>query len=311
MPMSSEDAVVQQLVRLGESYDSVRAMVLTSSRADPDAPRDILSDYDVILYTVDLAPFLERDDWFESLGPVLVTIRPGFQEMGRWLATRLVLYEDGTKIDFGLRRMDDLQGLCSTGSPPDDHGYTVLLDKDGLTASLGRPTHKAYIPNVPMESEYASVVNDFWWDSTYVSRYLWREDLMAVKIMLDHVLKQDELRTMLEWSVEIERGWVWKPGAYGRGLTKVLDPDTSRELVATYVGGDTEELWESLFRTAALFRRVAIRVADSLGYGYPHGLDDRVMIYHRTLRTLDQRAAAEGDLARLLRDGYSEYRAGT
>jgi len=309
--MDREDTVIQQLIQLGKMHDSVRAVILTSSRANPSAPRDVFSDYDVVLYTVDPAPLVAGREWFEALGPVLISIQPGFEESGHWVPTRLVLYENGTKIDFCIRHVDDLRRLADAGHPPDDHGFIVLLDKDGVAGSLGRPTHTEYLPAVPTEAEYAAVVEEFWWDSTYVSKHLWREDLMAVKLMLDHVLKQNQLRRVLEWSIEIDRGWAWKPGADGRGLTRALDPDTSRELVETYAGGDIEDLWDSLFRTAALFRKVAVSVGGRLGYSYLHGLDDRVTIYHETVRSLDRRVTSSEDLARLLRGAYSRHTGGT
>lgn len=304
----NDDTVTRRLTRLAEECDLVRAMVLTGSRANPASPRDVLSDYDVILYTLDVAPFVESETWFRELGAVLVSIQPGFEELGRWVCTRLVLYEDGTKIDFTVRSMDDLRTLCSTGTPPDDHGYVVLLDKDGLTAALGAPTQREYVPAVPTASDYAELVNSFWWESTYVSKSLWRDDLMAAKLMLDHHLKQSLLRPMLEWSIEIDRGWQWKPGAYGRGLAGELDADTGRELAATYAGGDIGDLWESLFRTTALFRTVAIRVAERLGYGYLYELDRKVTIYHQAVRSLDRQTASAADLAGLLREGYGGRR---
>jgi len=304
--MDPDDPVIRRLIGLGERYDQIRAVILTSGRANPSAPCDVFSDYDSELYVSDFAPFTESDEWFEALGPVLVVCRLESEEEGDHWHTRLVLYEDGTKIDFQIGHLDTLKKICSMASLPDDYdiGYRVLLDKDGVTASLKSPTYKAYIPAVPTETEYASVVNGFWWNSTYVSKYLWRNDLMAVKFMLDHGLKQDELRRMLEWSIEIDRGWTWKPGHYGCGLPKALDPDIAKELVETYAGGDIEELWESLFRTTALFRKAAIRVAESLGYEYLHDLDKRVTIYHQTVRALDRQTTRREDLAKLLEEAY-------
>jgi len=129
--MDREDTVIQQLIQLGKMHDSVRAVILTSSRANPSAPRDVFSDYDVVLYTVDPAPLVAGREWFEALGPVLISIQPGFEESGHWVPTRLVLYENGTKIDFCIRHVDDLRRLADAGHPPDDHGFIVLLDKDG------------------------------------------------------------------------------------------------------------------------------------------------------------------------------------
>ena len=59
--MNDDDTVIQRLTRLGEARNPIRAMVLTSSRANPDSPRDVLSDHDVILYAMDVTPFIESE----------------------------------------------------------------------------------------------------------------------------------------------------------------------------------------------------------------------------------------------------------
>ncbi len=110
---------------------------------------------------------------------------------------------------------------------------------------------------------------------------------------------------MLEWSVEIERDWAWKPGAYGKGIEKVLDAETRDELAGTYAGMDAAEIWKALFRTSGLFRRMAIKVAASLGYEYPHDLDRRVIIYLQAVEKLDRGTTCAGELARLLGEAYS------
>jgi aminoglycoside 6-adenylyltransferase len=179
----------------------------------------------------------------------------------------------------------------------------VLVDKDGDAASLKSPTYRAHIPARPTEPDYATVVSNFWWNSTYVAKHLWRDDLLPAKHMLGG-LTEDLLRVMLEWSVEIETNWSWRPGLLGKGLKKVLAPEAYEELVGIDAAGDIDELWESLFRTAALFRKTAIKVGESLGYEYLHDLDRRVMIYHQTVRELDRCATDREDLARMLRDRY-------
>jgi len=118
--------------------------------------------------------------------------------------------------------------------------------------------------------------------------------------MLDG-LKQDLLLKMLEWWIEIGREWSWRPGLLGKGLKRILDPETYDELVATCVGGGIGALWEALFRTTALFRKTAIRVGKGLGYAYLHDLDQRVSVYLETVRQLDHTGTAE-DLAHVLKE---------
>jgi aminoglycoside 6-adenylyltransferase len=84
---------------------------------------------------------------------------------------------------------------------------------------------------------------------------------------------------MLEWYVQTERSWSWKPGDYGKGLRQVLPPELWAELESTYVGAKSEDNSRALFATIDLFRAVAFRVAERLNYEYPQALHDRVVLY--------------------------------
>jgi aminoglycoside 6-adenylyltransferase len=53
----------------------------------------------------------------------------------------------------------------------------------------------------------------------------------------------------------------------------------------SYAGADMKENWESLFRTMALFRQVAIEVGEGLGYIYPLDLDQRVTDFVKNMQT--------------------------
>ncbi len=57
------------------------------------------------------------------------------------------------------------------------------------------------------------------------------------------------------------------------------------------VGTYLEENWEAMFRSIALFREVAVEVADCLGFAYPHDLDRRVVAYLQKVKNLDRQAA--------------------
>ncbi|MBA3274447.1 MAG: aminoglycoside 6-adenylyltransferase, partial [Chloroflexia bacterium] len=52
-----DDDVIRNLVAWADRHAEVRAMLLTSTRAVPDATLDAWSDYDVILVVADIHPF--------------------------------------------------------------------------------------------------------------------------------------------------------------------------------------------------------------------------------------------------------------
>lgn len=259
-------------------------MLVTSTRAVPDAPVDALSDYDVILSVRDIAPFAADRRWVEDFGEVLIAYWDATYpaETHRLPITgNVVQYADGLKIDFTVWPEAMLSAIAASGTLTDelDAGYGVLLDKDGATASLARPAWAAYRPVRPDDATFQSAVNDFFTDVPYVAKCLLRGDLFPAKWALDYDMKHVYLRPMLGWWVGCAEGWSKPVGSLGKGLRRRLPPDIWQEVEASYAGGGTAANIESLFRTVALYRRVATDVAKRLGYPYPIGLDERVTAF--------------------------------
>lgn len=270
--VAQEQATIERFVRWGRSRDSVRAMILTSSRAVPNAPLDVLSDYDLILAVTDIRPLFEDRAWLEDFGPVLVVYRDPIQlEDGLETFAYVTQYENGLKIDFTLWPVELLQRVVAEPQLRDEFDA-------------------GYRPTPPSEDEYQDNIEVFFHEATYVAKHLWRDDLMAAKYNLDYAMKSVNLRQMLEWHLEIEHHWSVKPGPYGRRLKRWLRPDLWTELESTYTGAGLEANWEAMFRTIALFRRVAIEVGDHLGYSYPHDLDRRAVAYLQKVKRLDRQA---------------------
>lgn len=281
------DNTIQKLVNWGEDHASIRAMLLTSTRARPDAHLDPFSDYDVILAVRTVRPFYEDRNWLEDFGRVLVVYRdPIKREHDLERFAYITQYEDGLKIDFTLMATGILKRLAEESTLPDelDVGYVVLLDKDGLTTSLEPPTYKAYIPSRPDENTFLTVIEEFFHETTYVAKLLWRDEIMPAKYSLDYVMKQVYLRPMLEWYMQLDNNWAIKPGALGKGMKKRIELELLSELVSTYAGPGLEDNWNALFRSIDLYRKIAIDVGDHLAYEYPVDLDKRVVSYLEGVR---------------------------
>jgi aminoglycoside 6-adenylyltransferase len=294
---SDGQAIIDRLVRWGQQQPLVRALLLTSSRTNPTAPVDVLSDYDLIVVVTDIQPFLADEAWLEAFGALLVVYRdPVRLTYGFETFTRVTHYQDGTKIDYSIWPAALLPQITAQPQLPDflDIGYRVLLDKDHLATALLPPTYAAYIPAPPTAQAYRTVIDDFFNDALYVAKYLWRDDLLPAKYSLDNVMKLECLRQMLEWRMEIANGWSIKPGVNGRGLKRHVQPAIWADLERTYVGGGIAENWEALFRTIELFRTVAVEVAGLLGYAYPDALEQGVLAHVRKLHDRDRPAPQAG-----------------
>lgn len=235
-------------------------------------------------------PLLPDEAWLHIYGPPLVQFRDSRTIAGFETYARLVLYEGGTKLDYTLWSVELLQIIAAAPTLPDelDVGFRVLVDKDGLTAGLNLPTYTAHTPRRPSEAEYLTLVEEFWWETSYVAKNLWRDELFPARYSFDTVIKFDLLRRLLEWSIEIAHGWTLKPGNLGRGLKQQLPQQLWAEIERTFIGADITENWDALFRTTALFRNVAAAVATSLGYTYPQDLDRRMTDYLRRIAALER-----------------------
>jgi aminoglycoside 6-adenylyltransferase len=204
----------------------------------------------------------------------------------------VVQFEDSLKIDFSLWEVEILRRIVAAPELPSefDAGYQVLIDKDHLTEGIKPATFHAYIPKPPSEVEYQERIEMFFLDTIYVAKFLWRDDLMAAKYILETFVKDEHLRPMLEWHLEIEHDWSVKPGPYGRKLKKWLRPDLWKALESTYTGADLEDNWEALFRTIDLMSKTAEEVGEKLGFVFPFELEARTMAHLRRVKNLEKEA---------------------
>lgn len=291
IPRHHQDDVFHKLTQWAERRSSIRAMLLTSTRAVPGAAVDSLSDYDVILIVEDIHPFFEDRSWLEDFGEVLVVywdpIYPD-AEYGNEKTANVTQYVDGLKIDFTLWPVELFRKIVQAPvlQAELDAGYRVLLDKDHLADGMKAPTFRAYIPVRPINEIYQRLINDFFSDAPYMAKCLLRGELFPAKWCLDYDMKHVHLLPMLEWQTGLEHNWSVPTGSLGKGLKKKLPPEIWARLEDTYVGANTEENWETLFRTMALFRQVAMEVGAGLGYEYPLELDERVTAFVQRMRRM-------------------------
>lgn len=289
MNSDAANEVINKLIRWAERRGDIRAMLLTSTRAVPGAVVDELSDYDVVLIAEDIHPYFEERSWLDDFGEVLVVYwDPIYRDPEHDIekTANVTQYIDGLKIDFTLWPLELLQRIVRAPALPAelDAGYRVLLDKDRLTEGMKLPTYRAYIPQRPTPEEYQTAINDFFSDAPYVAKCLLRGELLPAKWCLDYDMKHVYLRPMLEWYVEIEHDWSMPVGWLGKGLKKRLPAQIWSQLAAAYAGGTLAQNWEALFRTIDLYRQVAVRVGEALGYPYPHELDRRVTSFVKNMQ---------------------------
>jgi len=275
--MGTKRDMAREVTEWARENDNVRAVILTSSRANPDASVDELSDYDIDLIIRDREPFSDPDEWMPIFGQTMV-------RHPKWT---MVYYLDGARIDWSLSTLEEFENWKEDTL----FAYEVLLDKDGLTGDLKPPRRTLYDTQPPKESEYIEVIYRFWFMTTYVAKGLYRDELFYAKIDLH----QSSLSKVLCWYVGMKTDWKTNPGTMGRWLKKHLDPDVWSEVELTFAGADLEDNWRAMFKMAELFGKLASGVGTHLGFTYPIEVDRNVTEYLSRIRDMDKKRSRQSE----------------
>jgi aminoglycoside 6-adenylyltransferase len=140
---------------------------------------------------------------------------------------------------------------------------------------LKEPTYEAFKIDKPTEKEFLKNVNDFWWDITYIAKYLWRDQFYFAKRM-DYFIKFKLVKEMIDWKIGLENSWNVNTGKFGTKYKEYLDTKTWLELKNTFSDGNIEKNWESLFKMISFYSNIAKEIAGKLDFNYPKKRDEKV-----------------------------------
>ncbi|SEF72823.1 aminoglycoside 6-adenylyltransferase [Paenibacillus sp. UNC499MF] len=281
--MRSEQEMFDLVLDVAKKDSRVRAVGLNGSRTNPNVPKDIFRDYDIVYLVTDMESFINDPDWVNVFGERLIMQTP--ENMALFpndLGNRfsyLMLFEDGNRIDMMLIPLEEKEVYCR-----EDKLTVILLDKDNDLPEVPPPTDEDYWVQRPDAQRYADCCNEFWWVSTYVAKGLWRQEILYA---IDHMnLVRAMLLQMLEWKVGIDTGFSLSIGKNSKFLNRYLDEESWNKLLSTYENGSYEEVWQALHVMGEMFEPVALQVAAEFGYGYPADEAEKIKRYVRDVQLL-------------------------
>jgi aminoglycoside 6-adenylyltransferase len=269
----------------------VRAVVMNGSRANPNAPKDIFQDYDIVYFVRDVAPYRRNPEIPRIFGEILILQTP--EDMNEPLPANdgcygyLMQFMDGTRIDLGFDPVETAYQRCR-----EDTLTIVLLDKDNLIGEIPPASDQGYLPQPPTAKAFDDCCNEFWWVTPYVAKGLWRDELTYAHEMLE-IGPRSQLMKMLAWYVGVQTDFQKSPGKLGKYLKAYLSAEQWALLERTYADAQPENTWQALFTMGELFRRVGRAVAEEFGFNYPEGDDARVSDYIRRIQVLPNNTATD------------------
>jgi aminoglycoside 6-adenylyltransferase len=287
--MKVREEKLKQIIHWAENNPDIRAVLLTSSLVNPYAPVDDFSDLDVELVFDNRSFYESENEWIRLFGEPISMIEEDESVFDGKHAMKMVLYKDHVKVDFKLYQVAEfIEEIKEENLPEDwDVGYRVLIDKDNLTEKLKEPTYQSVMIQKPSEKEFKQLMNDFWWDTTYVAKCLKRGDIFYAKFMSENILRTDYLVPLIEWYIAGNHNWnTITTNKHGRLFKKYLSADLWSKVERTFSGSDIEENWKALLECADLVHELGTSLAEKLHFIYPAKLEKDIRNYLEEVKAM-------------------------
>lgn len=278
--MRSKNEVMTQLLEFAKNEANVRAVILNGSRVNPNAPKDIFQDYDVVFSVTDPKYYLDHQDWIQPFGDLVILQQNDFTIGGKDAYIFLMQFKDGIRIDLSFHPIE-----CIAETIQADSLTKVLLDKDHRIEPLSPPDDSSHFVKQPTRKEFDEIMNEAWWIQTYVAKGIWRDEYSLARYTHDVILQECVVK-LLSWYVGMQHDWKVNVGKCGKWLKRYLPGDIYNEFAATFSGTSYDEIWSALFNAGKLIRKIGMDVAQSLHYTYPLQEDVNVTEYLKKVKAL-------------------------
>ena len=261
--MRTEAEMISLIKDIAFKEENIRAAYIEGSRTNPNAPKDIFQDYDIVYIVTTTKPFREDKEWINNFGKILYMHYPEDN----------VFYPSdvencyGWQIQFADGNRMDLHVCTKENALANLELYQILVDKDGIVPYPQETTDERYWVKEPREIEFKCTCSDFWWCLNNVAKGLWRNELPYAMDVINFVLRT-HLKRLLEWKMGIENNFSVSAGKSGKCFKKYLPEETYRQFLATYSIAEIESIWNSVFEMCDLFQSTAVELSKKQKFVY-------------------------------------------
>lgn len=285
--MRSEQEMYDLILGYAREHDDIRAVILNGSRANPARKPDPFNDFDIVYLVRDLAPY-KTAPIHHAFGELLVYERTDenelFGEHFEDFVCYLMQFADGSRIDLTISGVDHYHGYCF-----DDRQSIVLLDKDGFIPPLPEPDESTHYIKRPNAQTFFECRTEFWWVAPYVSKGLWRGQLLFAQQHMENCIRKMLLQ-MLKWYAGALNGFEVTAGKCGDRLEELLPRDIWDAYLGTFALCREEDIWRALLNACALFTDVSKRTAEAFGFTIGDAYDRRVPAFLKYTKALPRDA---------------------
>lgn len=282
--MRTKEQMMDLIMGIAKNDDRVRAVYMNGSRTNPNAPADLLQDYDIVYVVEETASFIADRTWPERFGDILFMQYP--DEHPDYPSDKensygwLMIFTDGNRLDLTVMTI-----ARAKENVLEDMLCIILLDKDGILPAIPESSDATHRVRKPTEAQFAAICNEFWWCLNNVAKGLWRNEPTYAQDMINKVVR-DQLLAMLSFKVGILTDYSVSVGKSGKYLPKWLSAEEWKAYLDTFSGADIAAMWESVKTMCGLFARTARFVAEKSNYTYNEQEEAGCLLYLRKIRNL-------------------------
>jgi aminoglycoside 6-adenylyltransferase len=285
--MRSDKEMFDLILGVAQKDERIRAVYMNGSRTNPNAPKDIFQDYDIVYVVTETASFIKDEKWINIFEDLLLIQEPDKNDklIGMDIDFDssygyLMLFTDGNRIDLHIETKETMiDGYAK------DKLTIHLLDKDNILPFITAPTDIDYRVKKPTKPLFMSCCNDFWWCLQNVAKGIWRDELPYAKQMFEYVIRA-RLDEMVSWWIGTKHDFQVSTGKMGKYFKKYLSESYWGMYEETYSDSNYDNLWNSIFVTCELFRTLAKDVAEHLLFMYPIDDDTNMTKFLKHVRKL-------------------------
>ena len=281
--MRADTEIMNLIIHTAQTDDRVLAAYLKGSRTNPNVPKDIYQDYDIMYVVTETESFRRDLSWIDTFGKVILKqeqnddfgygerfgLRSCYDNTYSWL----LLFEDGNRIDIGVETVETMQNGTNRNKL-----FLPLLDKAGYLPKLPPPTDEEFYVKRPSAAKFRGCCNEFFWSLCDVVKGILRDELpfaMSVYYMQTHQM----LEIMLEWYIGSETSYSVSCGKMNKYFKRYLSEDVYQLYLQTFPDSNYEHFKQSIENSCKLFHETGMMTAENLGLIYPIEYEDGFIKY--------------------------------
>ena len=264
--MRAETEMLDLILQTAKTLQ-VKAVAMSGSRTNQNAPKDEFQDYDVVYVVDDFDNLMSDLSWLDYFGKRII-------EQEVVLVHRrlyLMLFKDGNRIDLAICPKEHIKEWVDS-----EAGFTVLEDPEHLFEPYSQNLER-YWTSPATETNFVKSCNEFWWVSAYVAKGICRKQVIYATDHLYGICQQEFLK-ILAWQVASNRGVV-DIGKNYKYLFNYLPTEKEKEFSDLLDFSSIDKITQSLLATMQLFHREAQRLAQKLEFHYDKEVAEKMIEY--------------------------------